>query len=312
MKESKNKPQVLITGTIGIDTIISPFGRADNILGGSGTYFSLACRLFTEPAIIAVAGTDLPDKDRQIFRKFKINTDGLQIQEGKTFSWTGEYHLDLNTRTSLKTELNLLETFSPVIPEHLRSTPYVFLGNLHPALQLQVLKQMKSPKLVGLDTMNFWIERDLPTLTKVIKQINIFVINDEEARLLSGVSNILKSAKIIQKMMTQKNAALIIKRGEYGLLCFYKNQILSLPGYPLEDVVDPTGAGDSFAGALMGSLSQSKTLSIETLKKACIAASTTASFTVESFGSNSLQKLNSPKLQARMKKFNMLSHFVKL
>ncbi|HYF04670.1 MAG TPA: PfkB family carbohydrate kinase, partial [Patescibacteria group bacterium] len=295
MKNQSMQPQVLVVGTIGIDTIITPFGRADEILGGSATYFALACRLTARPAIVAVAGTDLPQSHKKVFTRAHIDTQALEIAEGKTFAWAGEYHADLNTRTTLKTELNLLETFSPKIPESLRNTPYIFLANLQPDTQLSVLKQMNKPQLVGLDTMNFWIERTKPALLKVLKRTDIFVINDEEARLLAKTANILKCAQVIQK--TQKpGSALIVKRGEFGLLCFYKKHILSLPGYPLETVIDPTGAGDSFAGALMGELARKKILSLETLKTACAVGSTTASFTVERFGTKALEKLTLQKV----------------
>ncbi|MEK7162159.1 MAG: PfkB family carbohydrate kinase, partial [Patescibacteria group bacterium] len=274
---------LLTIGSVAYDSIKTPFGSVDKALGGSASYCSLAASYFARPAIVAVVGDDFATADEKILAGKNIDLTGLQKIAGKTFAWGGEYSFDMNSRTTLFTELNVFETFKPVLSEEHKKAEYVFLGNIHPALQLEVLNQIPSPKLVGLDTMNFWMEKALGDLKKVLAKIDILIINDSEARELSREHNLIKAAKIISAMLKQSDkTALIIKRGEYGLLLFSQNlslrvhpkqseseiaaspakaltprndiQVFNLPGYPLKDVIDPTGAGDSFAGGFMGYL----------------------------------------------------------
>ncbi len=334
----KTSNQLLTIGSVAYDSIKTPFGAVDKALGGSASYFSLSASYFTRPAIVAVVGDDFAAKDEKILAEKNIDLAGLQKTTGKTFAWGGEYSFDMNSRTTLFTELNVFETFKPVLSEEHKKAEYVFLGNIHPSLQLEVLSQISNPKLVGLDTMNFWIEKALEDLKKVLAKIDVLIINDSEARELSKEHNLIKSAKIISAMLKQsKKTALIIKRGEYGLLLFTGEmslrvppkqsdfeivassdkaltprndmRVFNLPGYPLEDVTDPTGAGDSFAGGFMGYLAKVDDISQASLKQACVAGSALASFCVEKLGTLRLQNLNDSDIQSRMKDFKHLTHF---
>lgn len=312
MQKKLSNSKLLAIGSIAYDTILTPFGKANNVLGGSATYFSLASSLFNPTMVVAVVGNDF--KHLGVLKKRGIDTSGIDVKKGKTFYWKGRYHFDLNTRDTLSTELGVFEHFKPKLNEQHRNCEYVFLGNIHPKLQLNVLKQIKSAsrrkKLTGLDTMNFWIEKARVDLLKVIKEIDLLVINDSEARELSKENNLVKAARVILKIMGgQKSDILIIKQGEHGLLMFYQNSIFNLPGYPLENVVDPTGAGDSFAGALMGYLTKTDNLSLINLKKACALASAIASFSVENFGTKKLQSINLNQIAERLKKYKNLIHF---
>lgn len=333
---SNNKStELLVVGSLAYDSIETPFGKANKALGGSATYFSLAASYFTNPAVAGVVGEDFSGFN--VFKKRKVDVTGIQKQKGKTFHWAGKYHFDLNTRDTLKTELGVFANFKPILNDAQQSAEYIFLGNIHPSLQLDVLKQIKQPKLVGLDTMNLWIETALPDLKKVIAQVNVFVINDSEARQLSGEHNIYKAAKKILVLMGQKNKSLIIKRGEYGLLLFSRpsslrgeaqhttkqslkdnrllrparndeqnNQIFHLPGLPLEDVTDPTGAGDSFAGGLFGYLASKDKLTTGDLKHACVYGTAMASFCVQDFGTKALQNLKQSQIDNRVKQLHNL------
>jgi sugar/nucleoside kinase (ribokinase family) len=326
---------LLVIGSVAYDSIETPFGKADKALGGSATYFSLAASYFVKPSVVAVVGEDFNSFD--VFKKKQIDVSGIQKQKGKTFHWAGKYHFDLNTRDTLKTSLGVFADFKPKLNDIQQSAEYIFLGNIHPSLQLDVLKQIKQPKLVGLDTMNLWIETALPDLKKILKMINVFVINDSEARQLTKEHNVYKAAKKILGMMAQKNKTLIIKRGEYGLLLFSRpsslrgeaqhttkqslkdnrllrsarndeqnNQIFHLPGLPLEDVADPTGAGDSFAGGLFGYLATKDKLTINDLKHACIYGTAMASFCVQDFGTKALQNLKQSQINNRVKQLHNL------
>lgn len=300
----------MVVGSVAYDSIQTPFGKTDKTLGGSASYFSLAARFFARPSLVAAVGDDFKASDAALLKNRGIDISGLQKSKGKTFHWAGKYHFDLNTRDTLKTELGVFKNFKPVLDENHRQNKYVFLGNIHPKLQLSVLNQIKQPKLVGLDTMNFWIEKALPDLKAVMKKIDLLVINEGEARQLSGEYNLAKAAKKIFKMMGgQKSDALIIKQGEYGLLMFQINKIFNLPGYPLENVVDPTGAGDSFAGGLMGYLAASDNLSWDNLKKACVCGSSLASFCVEKLGVKRLLDVKEKEINQRLKDFKKLTHF---
>ncbi|HYV33639.1 MAG TPA: PfkB family carbohydrate kinase [Candidatus Limnocylindria bacterium] len=311
---------LLVVGSVAYDSIKTPFGEEKRALGGSATYFSLAASFFTAPALVAVVGEDFLADDEKLFSDHGIDISGLQRAAGKTFAWGGEYSFDLNSRTSLFTELNVFENFKPILlPAH-KEAEYVFLANIHPSLQKEVLTQIKKPRLVGLDTMNYWIENAPHELAEILKLVNVLVINDSEARELTKEHNLLKAAKKILAMMPAEESTLIIKRGEYGLLmlsqAFPKSEdskdnmtIFNLPGYPLEDVVDPTGAGDSFAGGLFGYLAQTHNISWENLKKACVAGSIMGSFCVEKMGTKRLVNLTRDEIEERIKNFKKLTHF---
>jgi sugar/nucleoside kinase (ribokinase family) len=333
------KTNLLVVGSVAFDTIITPFGRIDKALGGSATYFSLASSLFNPTMAVAVVGEDLKNLD--VLKKHGVDISGIKIKKGKTFHWAGKYHFDMNTRETLKTELGVFKHFKPKLDKSHCDCEYVFLGNIHPKLQLDVLKQIKYPKLVGLDTMNFWIEQARADLLKVMKQIDLLVINDGEARELSGQNNLIKAARKILSMMTKGSGRwessslledshlspiLIIKQGEHGLLMFSSPSlqnlpagkagtglggvnIFNLPGFPLENVVDPTGAGDSFAGALLGFLAKTNNLSLANLKKACAMASAVASFTVEKFGTKRLAEIKISDINKRLTEYKKLIHF---
>ena len=312
--------QILVVGSVAFDSITTPFGKADNTLGGSATYFSLASSLFAPTSIVGVVGNDFRDFD--IYRKHRIDISGMEKQKGETFYWAGKYHYDLNIRDTLKLKLGVFENFQPKLSERHKQAEMVFLANIQPHLQLQVLKQIKRPKLVGLDTATEWINRSKPALLRVLKLVDIFVINDSEARQLSKEHNLLKAAKKILFLMNQpdtftrprksvrnKHQIVIIKQGEHGLLLFHQSSIFNLPGYPLEDVIDPTGAGDSFAGALMGYLAKTGDLSPANLKKACAVASTVASFCVENFGTKRLQSIRLSDVNQRLAEYKKLINF---
>jgi sugar/nucleoside kinase (ribokinase family) len=293
---------------VAFDSIKTPFGKINKTLGGSASYFSLAAGFFARPSVVAVVGNDFTKKYRQILAKKNIDLSGLQTAKGRSFHWGGKYNFDLNNRETVFTRLNVFENFKPKLSTHHKNASYVFLGNIHPKLQLEVLSQIKKPKLVGLDTMNFWIEKAPKELAKVLKPADIFVINDSEARQLSREHNLVKGAKAIMELMG-KNPTLIIKRGEYGLLMFNKNQIFHLPGFPLEDVTDPTGAGDSFAGGMFGYLAKTKDHSWKNLKRACVAGSVMASFSVEKLGTRRLQEIIQRDITKRFSDFKKLTNF---
>lgn len=300
--------KILSVGSVAFDSIKTPFGEAKNLLGGSATYFSLAARFFATPAIVAVVGQDFTDEHRQIFTKNDIDVSGLVKLPGKTFAWGGEYGFDLNTRQTLFTHLNVFENFKPQLHEEHQNAPFVFLGNIQPNLQKLVLNQIKHPKLVGLDTMNLWIQNTPTELAEVLKLIDVLVINDSEARQLSQEHNLAKAAKKIRLMM-RPQAVLVIKQGEHGLLMFYNNTIFNLPGYLLEDVFDPTGAGDSFAGGFMGYLAQAGEITEANLKRACVFGSVVASFCVEDFGTKRLETLTKQDIDQRFAQFKQLTYF---
>jgi sugar/nucleoside kinase (ribokinase family) len=310
MNTKTSTSNLLVVGSVAFDSIKTPFGKADKALGGSGTYFSLAASYFTVPSLVAVVGEDFGTPQKQILKKRRVDISGLENAKGKSFAWGGEYSFDLNNRTTLFTHLNVFENFQPKLLSHHRESKFIFLGNIHPKLQLDVLAQLKKPKLIGLDTMNFWIEKSQKDLVKVLKLVDIFIINDSEARQFSGQHNLIKASKKILGLMGKPaTRTLIIKRGEYGLLMFHQNKIFHLPGYPLEDVIDPTGAGDSFAGGFMGYLAKTDNLNFDNLKRACVYGSVLASFCVEKLGTLALQNLSPAKIAVRCKKFKELTHF---
>jgi len=300
---------LLTVGTVAFDKLESPFGKTDKILGGAATYIGMASSLLgVDTAIVSVVGGDFPQEYIDLLTSKGINLDGLEIvKDGKTFFWEGKYHNDLNTRDTLVTELNVLETFNPVVPQNRKSPDVLMLGNLHPLVQKGVLTQLdKRPGLVVLDTMNFWMDCALPELMDVIKDVDVISINDEEARQLSGEYSLVKAAK---KIMDFGPKTVIIKKGEHGALLFQNDQVFFAPALPLEDVFDPTGAGDTFAGGFSGYLAKTNDFSFDNMKRAIVYGSALASVTCEKFGTDSLQNLDREGLINRLRKFHELMDF---
>jgi sugar/nucleoside kinase (ribokinase family) len=300
---------LLTIGSVAFDKLETPFGKTDKIIGGAATFISLAASYFTKKInLVAVVGGDFPKAEIEMLRKHGINTDGLQIkEEEKTFFWHGKYHIDMNSRDTIATELNCFATFDPIIPEHYQDCEYLMLGNLLPSIQKTVIQRIKKrPKLVVLDTMNLWISTALPELLEVMKMVDVLVINDEEARMLSQEYSLVKAAK---KVMTMGPKILIIKKGEHGALLFNEKNIFFAPALPLEDVFDPTGAGDSFAGGFIGYIAQTKDISFDNMKRAIIYGSAMASFCVEKFGTERLQHLSKTELEERVQEFVDLVQF---
>lgn len=299
---------LLVVGSLGLDTVITPFDRVENALGGSATYISLAASYFSAPVyLVGVVGDDFPKEYIDLFERHNIDQKGLQIVEGgKTFRWSGKYHYDLNTRDTLVTELNVFEKFDPLIPAELRKARYVVLGNIDPVLQIRVLDQLENPKFIICDTMNYWIEGKKKELLELIPRVNVLIINDSEARLLAQEPNLIKAAKIIRAMGLE---TLIIKKGEHGALLFTDEMIFSAPAYPLEMIFDPTGAGDTFAGGFAGYLEKTEDTSPENIKRAVIYGSTMASFCVEQFSTKALEDLSTLRIHDRFRDFMTISRF---
>lgn len=301
--------KLLIVGTVAFDAIETPFGKTDKILGGAATYIGLAASQFdVDSAIISIVGDDMPKEYLDLLTDRGIDISALEIVEGgKTFYWKGKYHNDLNTRDTLVTELNTLEDFNPVVPENYNDADVVMLGNLHPIVQMGVINQMKKrPKLIVLDTMNFWMDNALDDLMNVIKHIDVITINDEEARQLTGEYSLVKAA---QKIFTMGPKYVVIKKGEHGALLFNEDQIFFAPALPLEEVFDPTGAGDTFAGGFSGYLAASGDSSFENMKKAIIHGSNLASFSVEKFGAERMLQLDRKEIRERLHQFKKLTQF---
>lgn len=299
---------LLVVGSVGLDSVYTPFDKMENALGGSATYISLAASYFSGPIhFVGVVGEDFPQKYLKLLESHNIDLEGLQIiKNGKTFRWAGKYHYDLNVRDTLLTELNVFETFNPIIPKKFQKAQFVCLGNIDPVLQLRVLDQLEEPKFIVCDTMNYWIDRKKTELLELIKKVNVLIINDSEARLLAHEPNLIKSARMIREMGPE---VLIIKKGEHGALLFTDDQIFSAPAYPLEMIFDPTGAGDSFAGGFVGYLHKTQDLSPENLKCAVIYGSAMASFCVEKFSTSGLEDLEYFRVQDRVREFRNLSKF---
>lgn len=300
---------LLIIGTVAFDNLETPFGKEDMVVGGAATYASLSAAYFkNDIRIVSVVGDDFPHSFLQTFKDKNINTEGLQIKEGeKSFFWAGKYHLDMNTRDTLDTQLNVLADFNPIVPESSKNCDFLLLGNLMPKLQRQVLEQMNQrPKLVVMDTMNFWMEVAWDELLDMVSKVDVLTINDEEARLLSKEYSLVKAAK---KIMAMGPKYLIIKKGENGALLFHKNQVFYAPALPLEDVFDPTGAGDTFAGGFIGYLAKTNDISFENMKRAIIYGSTMASFTVEKFGTKRLLEVTEEEVEERLQDFVDLVQF---
>ena len=301
--------KLLIVGSVNIDSIETPFGKADKIVGGSAPYIALAASQFNvESAIVSVIGEDFPKEHLDLLQSKNVDLSSLEIVKGgKTFFWEGKYHNDLNSRDTITTELNVLADFTPVVPENFKDAKVVMLGNLHPSVQLSVIKQMsKKPELIILDTMNFWMDNTLTELKEVIKEIDVLTINDEEARQLTGEYSLVKAANSILKMGPSH---LVIKKGEHGALLFHKEQIFFAPALPLEEVFDPTGAGDTFAGGFAGYLAATENVSFDNLKNAVIQGSNLASFSVEKFGTERLENLEKEEVLTRLNTFKTLTQF---
>ena len=302
--------KLVSVGTVAFDAIETPFGKTDKIVGGACTYISLSASYFNDnPKLISVVGDDFPKETIDLLHSKNIDTEGLQIKEGeKTFFWSGKYHQDMNSRDTIDTQLNVLETFDPIVPESYYDCDILMLGNLTPAVQMNVIKQLpKRPKLIALDTMDFWMQIALDDLLNVIKEIDVLTINDEEARLLSGELSLKKAAN---KILTMGPKYLIIKKGEHGALLFDKNNhVFSAPALLLEEVFDPTGAGDTFAGGFMGYLSSQEEINWDIMKKAIIAGSAMASFTVEKFGIERLENLSKSEIDTRINQFREMTIF---
>lgn len=297
---------IVVVGTVAFDTIETPFGRAKNILGGSATYFSTSAGFFNNVSLVAVVGDDFPDEHIQFLKSRNIDTAGLQKISGKTFRWAGKYGYDLNEAETLETQLNVLTEFSPVLPESYRNAEYLFLANIDPGLQLEVMQQIKKPKLVACDTMNFWISSKPEALKTVFQKVDLIIINEGEARQFTGQPNILKAARSIIELGCKR---LVIKRGEYGALMFTADSIFATPAYPLENVFDPTGAGDTFAGGFMGYLASTGNLTEEGFRQAIIFGSVMASFNVEDFSLNRMKKLEYKEIESRFREFKSMTNF---
>lgn len=298
--------EILVVGSVAFDSVQTPFGRADEALGGSATYFSTSASYFTGVRLVAVVGEDFPNDHIESLKGRGIDMEGLTKAPGKTFRWKGRYDYDLNQAHTLETHLNVFSSFDPQLPEAYKDTPYVFLANIDPELQLKVLDQVRKPKFVACDTMNFWIEGKPDALRKLFKRVDLLIINEGEARQFADEPSLVKAARKIQK---DGPKTLIIKRGEYGSIMFNGNSFFSAPAYPLEDIFDPTGAGDTFAGGVMGYLSNSDDTSEANIRKAIIFGSVMASFNVEAFSLERLNTLTLEEIRSRYLEFKRLTLF---
>ena len=300
---------ILVVGTVAFDAIETPFGKTDKIIGGAATYICLSSSFFNNKInLVSVVGEDFPDSAIQMLKEKKVDVTGLQIKKGeKTFFWSGKYHENMNRRDTLETQLNVLENFNPIVPEEFKKSEYLMLGNLMPSVQKKVLSQMKKkPKLIVLDTMNFWMDLFMDDLKEALKEVDVLTINDEEARQLSGEYSLVKAAKII---LSKGPKCVIIKKGEHGALLFNEKEVFFAPALPLEEVCDPTGAGDCFAGGFIGYLAKTDDISFENMKRAVINGSAMASFCVEKFGTQKLTEINQSDVDFRVKEFVNLVNF---
>lgn len=297
---------ILVVGTVAFDSIETPYGSAERVLGGSASYFAVAASFFSPVKIVGIIGQDFPTEYLEIFSRRGIDLEGLQREQGDTFHWRGRYHEDLNVRDTVELHLNVLTKFAPRLPVSYRNAEYVFLGNIDPVIQIEVLDQMQSMRMIACDTMDHWIQGSNRELRKVLARIEILVINDSEARLLSGEHNIVRAARSILRMGPK---VVLIKRGEYGVLQFSDSSVFATPAYPLEEVFDPTGAGDSFAGGFLGHLARSWDGSEGGLRRAIVYGSVVASFTVEDFGLKRLAALSVDEIEERYQRFIELTDF---
>ncbi|HLC43343.1 MAG TPA: PfkB family carbohydrate kinase [Methylomirabilota bacterium] len=298
--------ELVVVGSVALDSVKTPFGAVEDALGGSATYFSYSASFFTKVRLVAVVGKDFSRDHLSRLEQRGVDLSGLQISEGQTFRWVGEYGYDLNEAHTLATHLNVFADFKPDLPQHYRSAPLIFLANIDPVLQREVLRQMKRPHLVALDTMNFWINGKRDALLSVLAEVDALVINDGEARMLTKEPNLIKAARTITSYGPK---IVVIKRGEYGALMISNGRFFFTPAYPLESVFDPTGAGDTFAGGFMGMLAKSESLDEAALRRAIVYGSVMASFTVEDFSLNRLMRLEPEEIEARVQIFRDLVHF---
>lgn len=297
---------ILCVGTVGLDTVETPFGRVEDALGGSAAYFAAAASTHTSTRLVSVIGEDFPDTYAATLEATGADLAGFQRLPGRCFRWSGRYHFDMNTRDTLDTQLNVLSQFQPVLPESFRDSEYVFMANVDPALQLAVLDQVRQPKLVMLDSMNFWIERTRETLAEAISRVGVVMMNEEEVRQFADTPHLLKAARAVLAMGPH---TIIIKKGEYGAVLLHGDRYFYCPAYPLEDVKDPTGAGDSFAGGFLGYLARTGDLSPASLRRALVHGSVVASFTVEDFSVRRLTTVTQDEVRQRYREFREFTHF---
>ncbi|RJO64516.1 MAG: sugar kinase [Candidatus Omnitrophota bacterium] len=297
---------IAVVGTVALDTVKTPLGKRVQMLGGSAVHFAMAARLFTRVNLVAVVGNDFPSRHIAFLQRKGIKLTSLLIDDGKTFQWSGEYKDDLNTAITLRTELGVLLQFRPLLSEAERRLKYLFLANIDPDIQRRVLESMYAPRLIALDSMNYWIRHKKKSLLKLLEKVDMYVANDQEARLLSGEYNLIKAARALERFGP---ATVLIKKGEHGVLLYSKKFIFSIPAYPTDRVVDPTGAGDTFAGGFMGSLAQSKTINNSALKRAIACGAVAASFNVEAFGLEKTARLTRLDLRRRLAYFRQIATF---
>ena len=298
--------RILAVGSVALDSVKTPFGEVKDALGGSATFFSASARFFYPVSVVAVVGKDFPKKYLELIKKLGVDTAGIQIAAGKTFRWKGFYNYDLNNAQTLKTELNVFQSFEPVISAPHRHSQFVFLANIDPDLQQSVLAQVDKPLLSACDTMNFWIQSKRKSILSLLKKVDIFLCNDSEARQLAGEQNLMQCARWI---LDHGPRLLVIKKGEHGVMCFSKNFLFVAPAYPLRNVFDPTGAGDTFAGGFMGHLTRSPRLNEKVVREAVVYGSVLASYNVESFSLNRLAKLKPREMKSRYKQFKRITKF---
>lgn len=298
---------LLVIGSLGLDTVETPFGAVENAIGGTAVFCSVSASHFTQVNLVGVVGEDFPPSDIIFLRSRGVDLDGLEIKPGKSFSWGARYGYDLNSRDTLFTHLNVFEAFNPRIPEKYRDTPFVFLGNIGPDLQLSVLEQIKQPQLVALDTMNYWIERTPAELARVLKRVDVLLVNDSEMRQLSGEHNLLKAARQVRAMGPK---IIVVKKGEHGAIMITDGRFFYAPAFPLENVFDPTGAGDTFAGGFMGFLTKCRRIDEDALRQAIIYGSTFASFVVEDFSIGRLRHLREDDIRTRFINFHEMTRFM--
>ena len=299
---------LVVVGSMAFDAIETPFGKSDKIIGGAGTYIAWCASNYTAVKQISVVGGDFPDSELTALTNRNVDLEGVQIKKDeKTFFWSGRYHLDMNSRDTLETQLNVLENFQPIVPESYQDCEFLMLGNLAPSVQRSVIEQLKNrPKLIIMDTMNFWMEIAMDDLKKTISMVDVLMVNDSEARQLSGEFSLVKAAKSILQMGPKY---LIIKKGEHGALLFHENKVFFAPALPLEEVFDPTGAGDTFAGGFIGHIAKTKDISFNNMKTAIIVGSAMASFCVEKFGTQRLREINKADIDSRIAEFVQLVNF---
>jgi len=297
---------LLVVGSVALDSLETPFGRREEILGGSACYFSACASYFSPTRVVAVVGQDFPEAHLEFLASRGIDLSGLVKQPGRTFRWKGRYEFDLNTAHTLDTQLNVFADFKPELPDAYRDSEYVFLGNIDPDLQRQVLDQVRAPRFVACDTMNFWITSKRDSLLETLKRVDLLFVNDAEARQLAGEHNVIKAAR---KILTFGPRAVVVKRGEYGALYFSGSEVFAASAYPLPDVFDPTGAGDSFAGGFMGYVASRRSEEPAVMRRAIVLGSVLASFTVEQFSLDRLRSLTAPEIRARYAEARQLAHF---